>query len=325
MAPERHPLHHTILLLALVASILLAACGQTPSPPASASPSATVRPTASPTTEPTASPQPTPTPNPFDADMLASRYTVLVIGEDANASRDARGHASRTDTIMVVSLSARQKQVTMLSLPRDTVDIPMANGLVYTGKVNGIAHAFGYEALQGAIATLLGIQIDAYVKVDMDNFIQLVDAVGGLKVTNTEWLFDGHLGLSLAPGTYRLDGTTTLDYVRSRYTTSDYARAARQQQVLLSLVRKYLNPATEWDLDQVLLMLDSLQTNIDLADLPTILEMGRRSRKAGVVSTVLEPPRFSLYVGIEPGTARGWVMIPNVTEMRAYARSVMGD
>ncbi|HET6744849.1 MAG TPA: LCP family protein [Candidatus Limnocylindria bacterium] len=323
MLPERPSRQRALITIALLATLLLAACGQTPTPTPLALPSASpTPPEPTPTAEPTATPVPTPTPNPFDQEMIARRYTVLVIGEDSNARREARGHASRTDAIMVVSLSPRQTEVTMLSLPRDTVDIPMANGTLYTGKVNGIAYQFGYEALQGAMETMLDIHIHAYVKVDMDNFVQLVDAVGGVKVTNPAWLVDGHLGLSLAPGTQRLDGETALDYVRSRYTSSDYARAARQQQVLLSLVRKYLNPATEWNLDQVLLMLDSLQTNIDFGDLPTLMEMARRSRKAAVVTTVLTPPRFSLGAG-DFGDGRGWVIIPNLAEMRAYAHSLL--
>jgi hypothetical protein len=40
---------------------------------------------------------------------------------------------------------------------------------------------------------------------------------------------------------------------------------------------------------------------------------------------VLSPPSFSLYTGIEPGTSRGWVMIANVAEMRAYVQSLMGN
>jgi LCP family protein required for cell wall assembly len=325
MVPERPSRYRVIASACLAASILLAACGQTPSPSPSGLAQATPRPTASPTIQPTATPAPTATPFPYDRGMLRSRYTVLVIGEDQNSTRAARGHASRTDTIMVVSLSPRQKRVTILSVPRDTVDVPMANGLLYTGKVNGIAHAYGYEALQGAMETMLDIDIHAYLKVDMDNFVQLVDAVGGIKVTNPAWLVDAHLGLSLAPGTLRLDGATALDYARSRYTTSDYARAARQQQVLLALVRKFLNKDADWDVDQLLPTLDSLETNIDLAELPTLMEMGRRSQKAEVLSAVLQPPRFSLFAGTEPGTHRGWVMIPNVAEMRAYVRSVMGD
>jgi LCP family protein required for cell wall assembly len=324
--------HRTLVLSGSAGAVLVVGALATvvfgvwnPAPNASASASSTLQPapTASPP-EPTPTPQPTPTPNPFDRAMLNTRYTVLVIGEDSDLRREGLGKTTRTDTMMVVSLSPRQKQVTMLSIPRDMVDIPLANGSVFPEKMNGIAETYGYDGLAGAVGTMLAIDIDAYVKVDMDNFVQLVDAVGGVRVTNTEYLYDEHLGLSLAPGTYKLDGATALDYVRSRYTTNDYARAARQQQVLLALVRKYLNPSTDWDLDQILLMLDSLQTNVDLADITTLMEMGRRTKKAEVTTMVLSPPRFALTWG-DQHDGRGWVIIPNLAEMRAYAASVMGD
>jgi LCP family protein required for cell wall assembly len=256
--------------------------------------------------------------------MLHNRYTVLVIGEDSDLKREARGKTTRTDTMMVVSVSGQHRHITMLSLPRDTVDIPMANGLTYTGMVNGIAGESGYEGLVGAMETLLAIDIDGYIKVDMDNFVQLVDAVGGVRVHNTEWLNDPYMNISLTPGRYRLDGATALKYVRSRKTTSDYARAARQQQVLLAMVHKYLNPKVDWDLDKVLLMLDSLETDIDLADLPTLMKIGRLSRDARVLTAVLSPPRFSLGWG-DQGDGRGWIIIPNVAEMRAYANEVIGN
>jgi LCP family protein required for cell wall assembly len=310
------------VLLALVASVLLGAWAGTPAP--SPTPSASPSPSPTPSPQPTATPQPTPTPNPFDQAMLNHRYTVLIIGEDSNRSREARAKTTRTDTMMIVSISKGQRQISMLSLPRDTVDIPLANGLTYTGKVNGIAWEYGYEGLVGAMETLLAIDIDAYIKVDMDNFAQLVDAVDGVRVRNTEWLNDQYMDIYLAPGTYRLDGATALKYVRSRKTTSDYARAARQQQVLLAMVQRYLNPKVEWDLDQILLMLDSLQTDIDLADLPTLMKMGRLARDAHVVTAVLSPPRFALAWG-DQFDGRGWVIIPNVAEMRAYANEVMGD
>jgi LCP family protein required for cell wall assembly len=310
------------LLLALAASVLLGAWTDTPA--ASPSPSASASPSPTPTSEPTATPQPTPTPHPFDQAMLNHRYTVLIIGEDSDRRREARNKTTRTDTMMVVSVSPRQRHIAMISVPRDTVDIPLANGLTYTGKVNGIAWQYGYEGLLGAMEKLLGVDIDAYVKVDMDNFVQLVDAIGGVRVKNTEYLNDGHLNLALGPGTYRLDGATALKYVRSRYTTSDYARAARQQQVLLAMVRKFLNPKIDWDLDQVLPMLDSLKTDVDLADLPTLMEIGRRAREADVKTMVLTPPRFSLGYG-DQGDGRGWLIIPNLAEIRAYANAVMGD
>jgi polyisoprenyl-teichoic acid--peptidoglycan teichoic acid transferase len=310
------------LLLALAASFLLGAWTGTPA--ASPTPSASPSPSPTPTSEPTATPQPTPTPNPFDQAMLNHRYTVLIIGEDSDRRREARNKTTRTDTMMVVSVSPKQRHIAMISVPRDMVDIPLANGLTYTSKVNGIAWEYGYEGLRGAMEKLLSVDIDAYIKVDMDNFVQLVDAVGGVRVKNTEYLYDGHLHLALGPGTYRLDGATALKYVRSRYTSSDYARAARQQQLLLAMVRKFLNPNIEWDLDGVLPMLDSLKTDVDLADLKTLMEMGRRAREANVVTMVLAPPRFSIGYG-DQQDGRGWVILPNLGEIRAYANAVMGD
>ena len=295
------------------------------SPPSAAtSPTASPSPPASPTLQPTPSPQPTPTPNPFNRALLRNRFTVLAIGEDSNPWRQQRGADTRTDALMVVSLSPRQKRISLISLPRDVVDIPMKNGLTFTGKVNGLAQMHGYKALVGAFETMLDIHIDGYVKIDMDNFVDLVDAVGGVRVTNPAWLVDDHLGLSLAPGRVRLDGATALKYTRSRYTSSDYARAARQQQVLVALARKYTNRATDVDLTDLLGTLASLETDLDLAEMPTFLRMGRRAGQAKVTAIVLSPPRFALAWG-DQNDGRGWVIIPNVEEMRTYARRALRD
>jgi hypothetical protein len=69
----------------------------------------------------------------------------------------------------------------------------------------------------------------------------------------------------------------------------------------------------------------SLQTDISFAELPTLLEIGRRSAGATVTAIVLQPPRYSLFAGIEPNSRRGWVMIPNVAAMRRYAKAALSD
>jgi LCP family protein required for cell wall assembly len=256
--------------------------------------------------------------------MLTSRFTVLISGEDSDRAREAAGVTqTNTDALMVVSLSADQSRVAALSLPRDTVDIPMPDGSLYRGKVNSIERELGIDALVAAMSSLLGIEIDAYVQVDMDDFVQIVDAVGGVDVEVQSPLSDPRLGLALPAGPAHLDGAQALSYTRTRV-DMDYARAARQQQVLLALVAKYVDPSTTWSLPALLANLTALQTDLDLDQLPTLLELGRRSVDAEVVGTVLGPPRFALFQGIE-GPVRGWVMIPNVPEIRAYARELMGD
>ena len=301
----------------MLAVVLLAGC-------ATGSPSPTLTSTAEPTPSATPSATPKPTPVPIDQQMLGRRFTVLVAGLDSSQSRRAAGITQyNTDALMVVSVSADKSRIAMISLPRDTVDVPMADGTIYHGKINGIVQKLGIEALRSAMATLLDVPIDRYIEVDMDDFSWMVDVVGGIDVEVKTIISDSQVQLHLDPGPTHMDGALALSFSRSR-ADSDYARAARQQQVILALVRKWLQPGLG-SLAGSVRLLGSLKTDIALDQLPTLLEIGRRSASAQVSAIVLQPPRFSLFVGIEPKSIRGWVMIPNVPAMRAYAKSAFAD
>jgi LCP family protein required for cell wall assembly len=303
----------------LFAVLLLAGCAS-----ASPSPSPSLVPTAEQTASPSPTPEPTATAIPIDQAMLARRFTVLVAGADTSASRRAGGLTDwNTDALMVISVSADKSQITILSLPRDTVDIPMADGTIYHRKVNGIAQRLGMPVLRDTMATLLGVPINRYIRVDMDDFAWMVDAVGGIDVDVKTRIADYGIRLFLQPGPAHFNGVQALAFSRTR-ADSDYGRAARQQQVMVALARKWLNPGAEALLGSVR-VLGSLQTDITLGELPTLLEIGRRSVTAEVNGTVLKPPRFSLFVGYEPNSTRGWVMIPNVPEIRAFARAALAN
>jgi polyisoprenyl-teichoic acid--peptidoglycan teichoic acid transferase len=324
MSSERPPRPRTVLILAVTASILLAACGQSPTPSASLQP-ATPSASASPSPSPTPSPSPSPTPNPYNAELLDHRFTVLIVGEDVNAARRARGYrGDNTDAIMLVSVSPGQKDVTMVSLPRDTVDIPLANGQVWSSKVNGIAYTYGVDGLRKALATMWDIRIPYYVKVNMDDFVALVDAVGGISVTVQTVVQEPRWNLYLTPGRAHLDGITALHFSRARYYDSDYARAARQQQVIRALARKYTDPNTEIDLSSLLGTLAGLETNLPLQELPTLALLARRAGRADYSSEVLMPPQFALNWG-DLHDGRGWVIIPNVEAQRAEIKALFRD
>jgi len=309
-----------MLTLCLAAIVACSGPSQTPS----ITPTTIPSPTPSPSPEPTAMIRPTATPIPLDEAMLTRRFTVLVAGVDSSESRRTSGLDDRnTDALMVVSISADQSRIAILSLPRDTVDIPMADGSIYRRKVNGIGQRLGMEALRGGMATLLGVPIDHYIVIDMDDFVWMVDAVGGIRIDVQERIADPKLDLLLEPGPAHLDGATALSFARTR-ADSDYGRAARQQQVVLALVHEWLGRGTAGMFVR-LRLLASLETDIPLTEIPTLLEIGRRSSSAEVDGMVLRPPRFSLFVGIEPNSYRGWIMIPDLAAIRAYAQQVMGD
>jgi polyisoprenyl-teichoic acid--peptidoglycan teichoic acid transferase len=311
--------------LLIAASMLLAACSAAPSPTPTPTQPATFTPMPTASPSPTPSPLPTPVPRAVDEQLLHESLTLLIVGEDQSASRKAQGYVeTNTDALMVLNINPNQSRIVMLSIPRDTVDVPLGNGQTYHGKINSIAFNYDLPTLQAAVSALLAVPIDAYLKIDMDDLVTLVDAVGGVDVDVQTHVQEPAWGLDLQPGPAHLTGTLALEYARTRHYDNDYARAARQEQVVLALVRKYFDPATDVSVRDLLAGLTAFRTNLDLAELATYVTIARRSSDAAVSATVLKPPRFATFAGIEQGTGRGWIMIPNLAAMRAYAAAQMG-
>jgi LCP family protein required for cell wall assembly len=213
--------------------------------------------------------------------------------------------------------------VTLISLPRDTVDIPMSDGSTWSSKVNGIYAALGVDALVDGVSTLFGVPIDGYVQIDMDDLVALVEAVDGVEVNPAEPLDDRIVNLHLSAGPQTVDGPTALAYVRTRVDT-DYGRAARQQEVLLELVGRLLSPQTDVDISALLDGLASFETDLPLDDLPTLLEIGRRAQSATVTRQVLQPDEFITFEG-DAGDGRGYILIPDIDAIRAFAARTIGD
>ena len=116
---------------------------------------------ASPSASASASPSPSPTP-------AVPRVNVLLVGVDAGVGRNTY----LTDTMIVASLDPVSKTVSMVSVPRDMVDVPLADGRRYKGKINSLvsyarhhpkqfpgADGTGFDVLRGALGELLGLQI----------------------------------------------------------------------------------------------------------------------------------------------------------------------
>lgn len=273
-----------------------------------------------PTPSPTLAPSPTPT---FNEALLENRLTVLVIGLDSSEARRSQGMGANSDTIILASVSADQSEVTLISLPRDTVDIPMPDGTTWPSKVNAIYDQLGVDALVDAAESLFDVAIDGYVQVDMDDLVDLVEAVDGVEVNPPTALVDPIVDLDLEPGRQQLDAPTALAYVRTRIDT-DYGRAARQQEVLLELVARLVSPETDVDVAALLDGLSSFETDLPLDDLPTLLEIGRRAQSATVTREVLQPTRFITFEG-DAGDGRGYILVPDVEAIRAFAAQTIGD
>ena len=179
------------------------------------------------------------------------RINVLVIGVDAVPGRAA----TLTDTMMMVSFDPVGKTASVVSLPRDLVNVPLGDGNEFGPKLNSLmgyadTHpelfpAGGIQALQDAIGALLGVPIHYYARMEFSGFIAMVDAVGGVDIKVAKAIDDpgydgfgeGKRGWSITAGKHHLDGANALAYARSRKSAgeSDFTRAGRQQQILVAL------------------------------------------------------------------------------------------
>ena len=244
------------------------------------------------------------------------RLNILLIGAD----KQGGGH--RTDTLITVSIDPVTRNVAMFSLPRDTKDVPIpqgparsAWGPTFGQKINafyvqnrlradlwpGSDTTRGYNALKSVIGELYGLDIKYFVEVDFDGFKSVVDAVGGLTVNVQLPVVDDtypagvarNLRLYIPSGIQHMDGTQALRYARSRNTSTDFDRGARQQRILLSM-REQADPQTL--IPRLPALVDALKlavkTDVPLNELPNLLGLATEVDTKDIRSYVFAPPFY---------------------------------
>lgn len=158
-------------------------------------------------------------------------FTALLLGVDQRP-----GDRGRSDTIMVATVNPNTGRALLFNIPRDTRTRLVKRG--YDDKIN---HAYAYDGIAGAVATVehfIDVPIDYYVQVNMEGFESLVDLMGGVDVVNP-FSFD-YEGRSFPEGPLHLDGEMALKYSRMRQgdPRGDFGRNDRQRQVLQDLFRR---------------------------------------------------------------------------------------
>ncbi|MBS9784004.1 LCP family protein [Candidatus Gracilibacteria bacterium] len=194
------------------------------------------------------------------------------------------GHAGSdlTDSIILASIDFDTKNVTLLSIPRD---LYVAYSRYSAGRINGLYHigkskGQGINLLAEKIHEITGQNIDHYAVVDFQGFKQIINTLGGITVDVPKTILDKryptydyrYTTFYLEKGRQTLDGETALRYARSRHSTSDIDRSARQQLILRSIKEKAMDLGLLTQPHKIADIFDSLQTHIN-TDL-TIGEVG---------------------------------------------------
>jgi LCP family protein required for cell wall assembly len=261
------------------------------------------------------------------------RLNVLLIGVDQR-----QGETSfNTDTLIVASVDPVKGSVSMFSIPRDTVDVPVPAsaqalyGATYNNKINSYyssakANSDTFPngpaaALRELLSELYGIRIDYSVMVNFSGFKQIVDTLGGIRITTKNPIVDetypagvGHLRRIRMPvGVRTMDGQEALIFARSRYGSSDFGRAERQQQVIAAVRAQTDVEAIAANLPALASTLqDAIKSDFPQGDLPRLLELLGRVDASNLKSIVFAPPVYQT-VGADE---RGYIIVPDVEKIR---------
>ena len=111
-------------------------------------------------------------------------FNVLLVGEDLRSgSEEVRGN---TDVMMLISLNKRLGTITMTSFMRDLyLYIPDIDA---SDRLNAAYYLSGITTLKDTIQQYFAVKIDRYVIVNFNQFVEIVDTLGGLdiEITNDE-------------------------------------------------------------------------------------------------------------------------------------------
>jgi len=224
---------------------------------------------------------------PFDDDLPElpekdpNRMDILLLG--MRGLEDPGEGKLLSDAMIILSIEKTTGQVALISLPRD---IYLRIWCSREKKKLNFAYAQGgLDCAKKTISYLTDLYIDYAVSVNFDALMESIDALGGISLYLEEpfeedfqwakegWEEDEHWFIKEIDGEERwvfhlpqgeniLDGQTTLYYVRSRYSTDDFDRMHRQQQVLMSIKEKALSLGVLANPVKIYNLLDILGKNI---------------------------------------------------------------
>jgi LCP family protein required for cell wall assembly len=258
---------------------------------------------------------------------VEGRYNFLMMGGDAGDDRTGR----RPDSLSVLSVDAKTGQTAIISIPRNfqnaqfSADSPMRaiypdgyncgdecliNAIntevtnEHTDLYPGVADP-GAQATLEAVSGTLGMDIQAYVLVDMDGFSKLIDAMGGIRIKAGGWVpisgetideANGIHGMPLGwipAGDNTLDGYHALWYGRSREFVDDYARIARQQCVQQAML-KQLDPGTLLSKFEDIANAGTkvVDSNISSSQLGSFLDLAIKAKGKEAKRLTIGPPDF---------------------------------
>ncbi len=210
------------------------------------------------------------------------KVNIMVLGVDRRNE-----DIGRSDTLFIVTADPDTKQLSMLSVPRDTrVLIP---GYGYD-KINHAYSLGGHKLTEKAIERLLNMPIDHYVLIDFKAFYKIIDALGGIDIYvdkkmyyEDPWDDDGGLVIDIEPGLQHMDGETAIQYVRYRDEEGDIGRVERQQKFLKAVMDRVASPSILTRIPAIIYQISSaVETDLSMSQMFSLAAMFKEAKDNGM-------------------------------------------
>ena len=228
----------------------------------------------------------------YDENGNMKPLNLLILGSDSRsgAGNGGFGHpgefgGARSDTAILLHVSADRSNATAVSIPRDTL---VTYSCTKKGKtVSGTNVKFNQAFTFGGpgctlkvVNQITGLDVTNFLQVDFGGFKKIVNAIGGVEICLAKAVNDPKSGLKLPAGKHVVTGNEALAFVRARKTLgdgSDTSRIRRQQAFISSLSRKVLSSGTLLNPAELIGLLNaatqSLTANPQMADLQNLKEL----------------------------------------------------
>ena len=207
-----------------------------------------------------------------------AKKNILLIGTDSNGAGTDPFVGVRSDTLVVININPRSKNVNLLSIPRDSKVSIKGHGI---DKINSAFAHGGPELTIKTIEKTLGIKIDYYIVFNYDSVKKLVTAIGGVPVYVEKDMYytdrSGGLYVNLQKGEQILDANKAEQYLRFRKDAlGDIGRMRRQQWFLKGVAQKIQSPEIITKIPDILQVLkENTKTNMSLYQLSNIAGYAR--------------------------------------------------
>lgn len=255
---------------------------------------------------------------------LEGRTNFLILGIGG------AGHEgpNLADTIMIISINNTENTISMISIPRDLLVPVQGLGMRKINSLNSIESRNknnGANLTVQTIENILGIPIHYFIRIDFKAFEAIIDALDGIDIYVPQSFSDPFYPLgpnqyqtvSFTKGLNHFDGATALKYARSRYTTSDYDRAKRQQEIIKAVKNKSLKIKTWLNPSSMIKIWKSLNkhvtTNLEKNEIQTLIGLIPELNTKNITQVIFtDAPDNFLYATTTKNGA--FALLPNIPD-----------